>query len=300
MSPHISPSILLKISNLFSEKKWSVAAGTEKHPSLFDKYCSRLKLFEAHHQELVIDLTHYFKIIALKDYLESFYESLILLGQIFDEKEKIFVYPLIDPIIRLDEKDIAKKKITKGKTKSASFLHYMIETDDYMWLSNKLIVDTSLERLEKRFDNRDSCLVLIDDYVGSGKTAGDVCKVYLHETKLEETFKPENIKVVSIAAQEGGVKYLKKELDIDVVSNIIMTRGISDFYTGEVLERKKAHMAEIEATLKVSEDYNFGYERTEALISFMNKTPNNTFPVYWHETSKKIAPFPRYKNYRHE
>ena len=39
-----------------------------------------------------------------------------------------------------------------------------------------------------------------------------------------------------------------------------------------------------------------GYLETESLVA-MNKTPNNTFPVYWYEKNgHSHAPFPRKEN----
>lgn len=108
---------------------------------------------------------------------------------------------------------------------------------------------------------------------------------------------PDNIKVVSIAAQRQGINEVKKSLNIDVISAMIFEKGISDKFSGAEKTHKANLMTDIETTINVEQDYKFGFKQTEALITILHKTPNNTFPVYWLETRNKVAPFPRKKKY---
>lgn len=287
MSATISPNTLLKVKQLFTSKNWAIEDGTAGNLSLFEKFCARLKLFTQEHQELIIELAYSFRIINLNEYLERFYDSLFCLNDSIFEKDKVFIYPLINP----------QKKISATRTKSANFLHYMLQTSDNRWISKKLIVNSVFNDLKSTFSNKDSCLILIDDFIGSGNTAIEVCDFYLKENINNENIYPENIKIVCIAAQQFGIVKIKNTLNIDVFSNIIMPKGITEVYNGNVLNAKIAKMEEIEKKLSIKAEYNFGYERSEALISFLKKTPNNTFPVFWHETPVKVAPFPRYQKY---
>ena len=55
-------------------------------------------------------------------------------------------------------------------------------------------------------------------------------------------------------------------------------------------------MKKISQQLQVPKELYLGYLETESLVA-MNKTPNNTFPVYWYEKNgHSHAPFPRKEN----
>lgn len=284
----LSPDILLKIEELFIYKKWDINTRTVNAPSLFFRFCERLKLLSVEQQLLIIELAYNYTRIELKNYLESFYDSLISLGDdIYNNFDKIFVYPLLSP-----------HKATPSKTKSAGFLHYMFESDDYTWLSEKFIPNSSVKHLYHNFDNADSILLLIDDFVGSGETAIEICNEYLDVEIKKGRINHNNIKVVSIASSTQGINTVKTAIGIDVVSALILGKGISDESDKvKVLSNTKI-MKSIEDILNVQSDFNFGFRQTEALITMLHKTPNNTFPVYWLETRSKIAPFPRKKNYK--
>jgi len=299
----IKPDLLLRIEELFLTKCWDINSGNENTLSLFDRFCARLKLLTAEQQLFIIELTYSYTIVELACYLEKFYESLIALGdEIYNSKEKIFVYPLLSPFIKTklaDGVESVKKinKIPTLKTKSSGFLHYMFESDDYTWLSKKFIPNHSIKFLQAKFNNKDSILLLIDDFVGSGTTAKGICEEYLKEETSSGRIHPDNLKIVSIAAQRQGIIELKESLGIDVISSMTFDKGISDKYHEPIRSAKTNLMEQIETVLDVEEEFRFGYKKSEALITMLCKTPNNTFPVYWLETRNKIAPFPRKKKY---
>ena len=59
---------------------------------------------------------------------------------------------------------------------------------------------------------------------------------------------------------------------------------------------KKEKMKKISQQLQVPKELYLGYLETESLVA-MNKTPNNTFPVYWCECKENShAPFVRKGN----
>ena len=57
-------------------------------------------------------------------------------------------------------------------------------------------------------------------------------------------------------------------------------------------------MKEMANKIKCPKKYALGYKESESLVSILNKSPNNTFGVFWHETKDLISPFPRYINYK--
>jgi hypothetical protein len=284
----INPDLLIKIVELFEKKNWPINNSNANTISLFDRFCERLKLLDDNQKLLVIELSYNYTWIQLKTYLEHFYDSLLLLGDnVFNSYDKIFVYPLL-----------SISNSVPLKTKSAGFLHYMFETDDYTWLSNKFHPNTSIRYLYENFDNNDSILLIVDDYVGSGGTAVEICNEYLSTKIKSGHIKNTNIKVVTIAAQIEGIETVKNKVDIEVVSALKFNKGISDKYFNNEKKEKEDVMNEIEKILKISPELNYGYKKSEALITMLNKTPNNTFPVYWFENRKKVAPFPRKKIFK--
>lgn len=285
----IKVETLLKLEELFDKKKWNKSSANGTSMSLFNKFSDRLKLLSEEQQNLVIELTENYTWIELKNYLESFYDSLLQLGDhIYKTYDKIFVYPLLDP------------KKSYSKTKSGGFIHYMFEADDYTWLSEKFIPKSSLSYLYHNFNNVDSLLLLVDDFVGSGDTAISICIEYLNaDIKNSGKIDPKNMRIVSIAAQQQGIDAIKASLNIDVISARILNKGISDNYQGKEKNDKTKLMQDIEKIINVTNDYEFGYKKSESLITLLNKSPNNTFPIYWLETRDRVAPFPRQKIFKY-
>lgn len=284
----LKPDILFKVYELFQKKKWSVHTGTNGYLSRFDRYCKRLELLSEEQQNLIINLTYKYTIVGLPIYLESFYDSLFSLGdEVYSKFDYIMIYPLLSP-----------SKPYSSRTKSAGFLHYMVDTDDYTWISEKIITKSSEKFLKYNFKNENSLLILVDDFVGSGETAINICQEYMNIEVQDGFISPNNIKVVSIAAMKGGIEAVNKELGIDVVSDITFKKGISETFFGRDKISYTTIMESIDTKLNVQDDFLFGYKKSEALVTMLNKTPNNTFPVFWYETKNKVAPFPRQKNYR--
>lgn len=278
----LKTNTLFKVSKLFEFKQWRIEH-REDISSLFFRYCERLKLYNEDQQDFIIELTKNYERVELNVYLESFYDSLILLGDnIFHNYDNIYIFPLLKPTINY------------SKTKSAGFLHYMLDSDDYRWLSDKIIVTHKLSVL-KKFDPKKSILILIDDYVGSGDTAIET----INEIKSFDEYKEipnENIKVVAIVSQEQGINNVKNQISVEVIANKILKKGISDFYPD--FEDKIIKMREISQRLNVKDELKLGYKDCEGLITMLQKTPNNTFPVYWFESGNRVAPFPRKKYFK--
>lgn len=46
---------------------------------------------------------------------------------------------------------------------------------------------------------------------------------------------------------------------------------------------------------RITSRYSLGYMQSEALISIMDKSPNNTFPIFW-KANHDLNIFPRFNN----
>ena len=136
-------------------------------------------------------------------------------------------------------------------------------------------------------------IVLVDDYVGTGSTLSET----IEEIKKQNNeITNENFVVLSIAMQNETYKNLKKIGIKCCVSNIIK-KGITEYYTGEQLIEKINVMNKIENYIPKIKGYRMGYKKSESLITLI-KTPNNTFPIFWKNFTKRNvefkAPFSRF------
>ncbi len=277
----IDPRTFAQISSLFKQNGWSL--DTENPLSLFNRFCERLSILENEEQQLVIELSKRFQIIVQQEYLKLFLDIFRFNENIRKSKitvsKKIYICPLIS------KNDI-------GKTKSSSFLWYYIKSTESKYNpimnSKTFFFEESTSKLvQKVNDNDEAILLLVDDYIGSGETA-ESAVTYC----VEQGINKEKIIILVLAAQKKAIELLEL-FGVSVYTNKILLRGINDFYKEEDLLKVIGIMQSIEKKLNVSCDFQFGYKQSEALIS-LNRTPNNTFPVFWMENKGcNIAPFPR-------
>jgi hypothetical protein len=135
--------------------------------------------------------------------------------------------------------------------------------------------------------------VLVDDFVGSGKTADRKINWLLNKIK-ERNVTPCKIFMVTLAAMEQA-KSVLQSISIDgYFSCNWLRRGISDEYKGTELVDKTQLMIDLEKLLGNNfgkyelEKFNFGFNRSEALYNLeAYNIPNNVFPIFWWPVIKK-------------
>ena len=293
----------LEVERLFSIMKWELNKKDTKITSLFNRFCERLKLLTPEQQSFVIELSRKLELVSLKDYIEKFLMSLFDVPlDIFDKAENIFLCPLIEPYTDIEEETT---RVSKSPTKSSNFLLFWLERSDLTWIDNfhKFKFEEDLDKVKKEFNPDNSVIILIDDFIGTGETAINACKMILNEDFNGIELNSEKLIIVTLIAQKEGKQKIEDEVNVKVYSDIIKDKGISDSFVKSIVSDKIDLMKSIEKRVcnnkRFLKKYSFGYGETEALVSLLNKTPNNTFPVYWYETEVKIAPLPRFKNFKH-
>lgn len=136
-----------------------------------------------------------------------------------------------------------------------------------------------------------SNIILIDEFVGTGSTVINRVNS-IHKQYLGKEIKFNKIHVKVIASTHIGKENIEGQ-NIDFSSQIILNKGISDYYkeNNEVNKHIK-HMLDLESLL--SEKFNdrempsLGYGSTESLYCRQDgNTPNSVFPIFW---------WPFYKN----
>ena len=180
----------------------------------------------------------------------------------------------------------------QGKVKSnylisyqfkGAFLRYNIDDS-----SREFVVKDSIRELCNTKNYQDTTLVLVDDFIGSGKTIEDAISD-LRENLDFQAVNLNNIAVVCIAAMKDAVERIALS-GVKVYRNYTLVKGISDYYPENVQEHIKKLMKRISRTVKAKKDCYFGYNSTESLIC-MERCPNNTFPVFYKGQNAVYARF---------
>ena len=300
MSRDLSPSILLQVEKLFIEKRWQIQEDDESNISLYNRFCKRLELFDTVGQELMIQLAYNFLLMPMSKYVNAFLDSFLCLEE-YSSYTDIYVLKLIEPYVNVAPKT---GKIERPVTKSCDFLHYMLKTWDFsdIKLFQKVHFIDSLDKLKKAIKNDNYLIVFIDDFIGSGETAINALNTYVSEEFNGKILEIDRVKIVTLVAQQQGILNIRNKVGVDTYSNQIRQRGISDFFPIDEVPNKINIMREMENKIflqnKKKHEYSLGYMQSEALVQMLDKSPNNTFPIFWYETETKAAPFPRYRNYK--
>lgn len=133
----------------------------------------------------------------------------------------------------------------------------------------------------------------MDDFVGTGDTI--LGCINLIE---EKGVKKERIKALTLVMQEQG-RNAVEEYGVEIYSAVLRNKAITNNYSIEEAEKKIAQMKNVGKRIKAKKELYLGYKESEGLVS-MIKTPNNTFPFYWHEGKRGgklcVAPFARRNN----
>ncbi|MEQ9441729.1 MAG: phosphoribosyltransferase [Cyclobacteriaceae bacterium] len=136
------------------------------------------------------------------------------------------------------------------------------------------------------FDNN-SNIVLVDDFIGSGKTA--IRRLKWVNDKLYELEKNKSrVYFIAIAGMEEGINNINKEFYEELFVAHKLHKGISDYFS----DSEKGKMLELMLTMeerlgakykrKKLRDFSLGYGKSEALYTVEAlSTPNNVFPVFW-------------------
>lgn len=273
---------------IFKNNGWPIEQ--ENH---FNDFCEALSYLTAEQQKLVLELTKQFLWVDISKYHSYTKTALSKIDELILARSKpILLLPLVP------ERNI-------GDTKSGNFVWYLIHghvisnleifTKHKIYLMDKPIRtegDKTISRIPKGFNSNPGLIILIDDFIGSGNTAENTVNYFANDLDVHL----DNIIIVSLVVQNEGYERIK-ELGVEVYYADKRNKGISDNFPDPIRSEYLEIMSSIETMLRVKDDFRFGKYKSEALVT-MNRTPNNTFPIYWLksklENQKRFpAPFPR-------
>ncbi len=267
-----------KLEELFKKKNWEIINDSASFSSTFNRFCSRLSLFDEEKQDLLIALSYRFWNVGINDFQNYF---CIAVNKIPELKNysSILIAPLKKP------------SITSPKS-SDMIWYYLKSYSDFTYedFGKKLFFTADWKQVSELLLNNSHLLVLVDDFIGTGETAIET----IEELKLLKVLSEKSdFKIISFLAQEVGLKNIFDKYGNITACCEVLKKGISDFYVGKDLERNLHLMLEMEKAIKVKADYKLGYGNSESLVAFSQRSANNTFPVFWLEKTNKLAPFKR-------
>ena len=226
---------------------------------------------------MLLQLTADFLYCPLGGYLASLHRALSSIPpDAFGDSAEVLFVPLLAP-----------KDYGKAKSGQAVAYHAMASRAEATVLANKSVQAANDPReLTGKFGTRSSCqIIFCDDFIGTGDTADEALQAYRQEFRAAG----DQVAVVCLVAQRDGWNRVKAQAPI--YCDTIRSKGITDAEAFEDPAVAKELMVQIEARLGVAVDYRFGYKQSEALVS-MERTPNNTFPVFWSTDKVDGAPWP--------
>lgn len=281
VNTNISKLALMRMR--YQSKNWF----TERR---FNRLLERMKTLSGDEKQLVMELTDKFEHIDIRQLVPKLQSSLIKLVEMKGHNvSTILLAPLKPPTIKIKESDFYHNCVLTEKSKSADYIFELLARHDLNIDADIKICSSPKDLIRCYKDN--CCIALVDDFVGSGETASTCVREY--KTFLESKNVIVNIEQFSIvvaAAMKEGVAEINK-YGMDCFAEDIMDKGITCDASKKQFQRDKnvSLMKSIEGKLmpNMSDEYSFGYHHSEALISILDKAPNNTFPFYWYTKGTK-------------
>lgn len=136
----------------------------------------------------------------------------------------------------------------------------------------------------KNYNEGKTEIILIDEFIGSGKTLRGRIDYLKKNIKGSPS-----IKCCFVAGISESISKLESE-GIEIFCPLHLDKGISDYYKGKELTKAEDLMLDLELklapwiNLKELYDYSFGYGGAEALYTLEGcngNTPNSVFPILW-------------------
>ena len=236
-----------------------------------------LNNFEKEETEIAIDFLKRFTVYTSNEIEEIFHEKLNLVFRKLQKSECMIVHPIG----------------TFGK--SGSMMSYLLKKTNIYKINSERIKLCPNSILLKNYDKTThKTLVLIDDFIGSGKSVIDYWNSDLNE--IRDYY--ENIFFIGIAGMELGINNIEPLFDDIIIpkSNIYKKAFSSDAsffgYRNQHQHREIAYKYGCKLTKprrlkskKFKYDNALGFENSQSLVGFFYGCPNNTLPIFWQDSN---------------
>ncbi|MBY6017893.1 hypothetical protein KUW04_08895 [Halomonas denitrificans] len=249
---------------------------TRKQPWLEDKFSTLDSLLYNECQsdaerDLIVDLLHKFTYISASNY-----------SSLTNELAESIVS---DPDLTDDTTQIVSMTADYNSDSGQFVLYWLKPILERLGWRDHITV-TNFQRSLRAFNknnNKHVNIVLVDEFVGSGKT------VEGRVSRLRQIYKEQGIEITVrvkvIVSSTVGIKLINDK-KIPFETMIEINRGISDNCDSATAKTKISTMIQLESLL--SSNYNdrplpsLGYGGTESLyVRDDGNTPNSVFPIFW-------------------
>ncbi|WP_430905588.1 phosphoribosyltransferase-like protein [Maribacter sp. 2-571] len=233
-----------------------------------------LNNFEKEQVSIAVDFLKRFTVYTSNDIEDIFHKELNEVLKGIPKGQKMVVHPI-------------------GKFgKSGSVMSYLLKkTNTFKNNPDKILLIPSSEELENLPDEYET-LVLIDDFVGSGKTILDYWDSNLDGA--EDSF--DNIVFIGVAGMSFGLNKIKHLFnDVRIPSSNIYKKAFSSDasffgYRSQSEHRQIAYDYGTQLTRpntlksgKINYPNALGFSNSQALVGFFYGCPNNSLPIFWQE-----------------
>ncbi|WP_430735343.1 phosphoribosyltransferase-like protein [Halodesulfovibrio aestuarii] len=254
-------------------------------PAAFEKMAQMLSLLDATEQDLILKLLLNFEIYGMAQYYPMFNDTLAKINfNKFHGYKKIAILPCIT------NADAGEEKYKSGDLVAGFFKG--VDFSDYIKTNKRPHVTVYKNILTYNNPKNNDVKIFVDDFIGTGDTVITAIEDFFnHQTRVRK-----NYCVFSFVAMKEGLARLRaKRIPVYVCHEL--SKGITDSNTIRKKDDAISLMKKIEDEhLDLEPEFSLGYGQSEALVK-MQRTPNNTFPIFWLEKGqgdeKWPAPFPR-------
>lgn len=176
---------------------------------------------------------------------------------------------------------IIKERISSSNHSMVSNLikYGFIESENILILTEE---DSIIKFKEIKEIKENSIILIVDDYVGSGKTVIDILKL------LEKDYKNQYVKIVSYIWQEKAIQKVNKYINEDIRNNryeiynenIIIENAYSEKCKEEPILLEYIRNTCCTCAIK---RLKYGYNKTGAMITINGLSPNNNISMLWRD-----------------
>ncbi len=272
--PSISFLDIARVNGIFETQGWPVD-DTNKS-SLYNRFLRTYRKLGNEERELFMKLSSMYKWVHLSEYQKLAIELMerAITRYYSPQSQDIWVYP-------------AKKSEDTNLIKSSDLVAYLCNSVQFQHSSllykKKFHVLGSLDILkQKRSKFCQRPLLILDDYIGSGKYVSEVV------AELGENSIPPNHIVVCtlFISQNGAEKVLETGCNIEYIEKL-------PNILSELTPQEQGLLTQIEESLCVEEQFKSGFGGAASLVTLL-RTPNNSLPLFWLDRGRTHdAPFPR-------
>lgn len=265
---------IIKINDVFTRQRWPIDESNKS--SLYRRFLQTYIQLNSSERELFIKLSSSYRWVSLSEYQELLVSLLARTVQKYyaNKAQEVWIYPI-------------KKAEHSEMIKSADLVAYLCKAiqfqySDILYRRKIRLLGSFGVVCAKKQKFRNKPLLILDDFIGSGKYVSDVI-----DELSQNGISKNNIIVCSLFISENGLKQVSaKGCSIEYIEK-------AQNITKELSTHEKTLLSQIEATLGVEEEFKFGFEGSANLISLI-RTPNNSLPLFWFEKGRShSAPFPR-------